>query len=362
MELRKRGTPATLAGIARDLGISKMAVSKAMRGHLDIGEDTRRRVMKRAGQLGYRANLTARSLRFSETLLIGIVVPTFAHSFFSELVEGASAALERHGYQAIVTVSGENAAREVRQIEALIERQVDGLIVASSQRADAYGIFGRLEQRQLPFVLVGRRVEGVAAAYAGVDNFAIGRRMTEHLISRGRKRIAHLSGPRNTTGILRCDGYMAALRDAGLRVPSTYIAGGGDTVAVVEPATRKLLQCGSRPDAIFCYNDQTAAAALRVIQASGLRVPEDIAIAGVGNIRYADRLPAPLTTIDQQPRAMGKTATTMLLAALAKGRMPAAREVILPARLIIRESSGGNRLAEKMKSTTERKIHAKLSR
>jgi LacI family transcriptional regulator len=123
--------PVTLADIARELRITKMAVSKALRGHQDISESTRKRVLDRARELGYVPNSTSRSLRFHRSHLIGVVVPSFMYSFFSDMLEGANLGLEEAGYHAVLTVSGEEPNREVQQIEALISRQVEGLIVVS---------------------------------------------------------------------------------------------------------------------------------------------------------------------------------------------------------------------------------------
>ena len=136
--------------------------------------------------------------------------------------------------------------------------------------------------------------------------------------------------------MLRTQGYRTALREAKVRVPAGYVAGGSDGDEAVAAATRGLVQLPRRPDAIFCYNDQVAIAALRTILAAGLRVPRDIALVGVGNIRYSDVLTVPLTTIDQQPQKIGETAARLLLQG---GTEPS--RAVLPARLVVRQSSAG---------------------
>lgn len=325
------GRPVTLADIARELRITKMAVSKALRGHQDISEATRTRVAERARDLGYVPNSTSRSLRFHRSHLIGVVVPSFMYSFFSEMLEGANSVLEQAGFQSVVTISGEDARREVQQIEALISRQVEGLIVVSCQRRDELGIFGRLQRRSVPFVIAGRRIEGLDSCFVGVDNFALGKLVTNHLIEQGRRRIAHVAGPENLTSILRREGYKAGLQAAGLPVRPDLIV----PLAGIEA----LLRNPRRPDALFAYNDLTAIEALRIIQSFGLHVPREVALAGVGNNQFSDLLATPLTTVDQHPQLMGAKASELLLNWLSTKAMPPEHEVYLRVRLIPRASS-----------------------
>ncbi len=324
--------PVTLSDIARELRITKMAVSKALRGHHDISESTRRLVTERARQLGYVPNSTSRSLRFHRSHLVGVVVPSFMYSFFGEMLEGSNAILEKAGYQSVLTVSGEEPQREVRQVEALISRQVEGLIVVSCQRHDELGTFERLQKRGLPFVMAGRRIEGLDACFVGVDNFALGKLVTDHLIEAGRRRIAYLSGPDNMTSVLRCEGYKAALSAARLRLKPEFILPSSSRL-------RTLIQSSKRPDAIFAYNDSGAIEAFRSIRDAGLRVPEDIAVAGVGNNSDSDLLASPLTTVDQHPQLMGEKAADLLLQWLREKRMPQEREVYVDVQLIARKST-----------------------
>jgi len=328
--------PVTLSDIARELGITKMAVSKALRGHKDISEATRLRVKARARELGYVPNTTSLSLRFNRTHLIGVVVPSFMYSFFSEVMEGANFVFEAAGYQSVLTVSGEDPKREVRQVEALLSRQVEGLIIVSCQRRDELGMFKQLKRRAVPFITVGRRVEALRSCFVGVDNVAIGRIVTRHLIDCGRRCIAHLSGPENMTSIMRCQGYREALKAASLPVIEDLIVSGERPT--VAQAVRALVQGKNRPDAIFAHNDATAMEALRVLKQAGLRVPHDVAVAGVGNNGFSDLLASPLTTIDQHPQMMGRKAAELLLRWLTEKRKPEEGNIHIPIRLVVRES------------------------
>ena len=328
--------PLTLADIARELRITKMAVSKALRGHKDISESTRLKVQARARELGYVPNATSRSLRFHRSHLVGVVVPSFMYSFFSEVMEGANLALEAAGYQSVLTVSGEDPNREMKQVEALLSRQVEGLIIVSCQRRDDLGMFKRLKHRAIPFITVGRRVEALKSCFVGVDNNAVGHIVTRHLIDCGSRRIAHISGPENMTSIMRCQGYRDALKSAGLRVIDQFIV--KDEWRTVAQAIRPLIRRSDRPDAIFAYNDATAMEAMRVLKQIGLKIPNDIALAGVGNNGFSDLLASPLTTIDQHPQMMGRKAAELLLRWLTEKRKPEEGNIHIPIRLVVRES------------------------
>ena len=145
--------PTTLADIARELGITPAAVSKALRGALDISAETRRRVAEKAAEMNYRVNLTARSLSSRSTKLIGIVVPTFLHSFFGDVLTAASAVLDTRGFQPIITCTDETPEQEAKQIDILLSRQAEGLLVATCQSDDRYGVFARARICTFPWFL-----------------------------------------------------------------------------------------------------------------------------------------------------------------------------------------------------------------
>src|SRR5690242_17863133 len=165
---------ARMIDIARDLGVSLMTVSKALRSHTDISEETRNRVLKRARELDYRPNWIARSLVTRRTYVIGLVIPDLMHSFFAEVAKGVTRKFEPLNYQIIISNSEENAKIEERQIELLISRNVDGLIVASAQSNGRCGVFATLSSREAPYVLVDRMVTGLDAHFVGVKDEDIG--------------------------------------------------------------------------------------------------------------------------------------------------------------------------------------------
>src|SRR5882672_1641931 len=160
--------------IAQDLGVSLMTVSKALRSHSDISDATKRRVLKRARELNYRPNWIARSLVTRRTYMVGLIIPDLMHSFFAEVAKGIARKFEPLGYQIIISNSDENSEVEERQIELLISRNVDGLIIASAQPNGRRGLFATLGTREVPYVLIDRMPSGLDANFVGVKDEEIG--------------------------------------------------------------------------------------------------------------------------------------------------------------------------------------------
>lgn len=325
--------------IAVDLGVSLMTVSKALRSHKDIGEKTRALVVQRARELGYRPNWIARSLVTQRTDLVGLVVPDLMHSFFAEVVTGVAKRLEPLNYHVVIANSNEDVVSEARQVELLVARKCDGIILASAQPAARGESIRILEEHKTPYVLVDRRPRGLEAHYVGVKNEEIGVLATSHLIERGCRRIAHIRGPEIPTGVGRLTGYRSALNQHRMKFRPDYVVTGQHSDAAGYQAMRELLRLRPLPDGVFCYNDPVAAGAMKAILEVGLRVPGDIAVIGAGNVHYSDLLRVPLSTIDQSSSLIGETAAELLLECLNSKNTGPFRSVFIEPRLIVRESS-----------------------
>jgi LacI family transcriptional regulator len=328
--------------IARDLGVSVVTVSKVLRNHEDIGERTRKRVLDRVKELNYRPNLAARGLVTGHTYLVGLVVPDLLHPFFAEVAKALSKALLKKGYYLIISSSEEDPELEEREIDQLLGRRLDALVIATSCATPE--IFERMEkQGGPPYVLIDRRFTGLAANFVGVDDEVAGAIATEHLASIGCKRIAHLRGPDNSPGIGRLKGYRETLLKHGLKALPEYVSASrsGDVHSRESgvAAMRELLQLKPRPDGVFCYNDPTAMGAIDAILDAGLRVPQDIAVIGCGNGHYNDSLRVPLSSIDQNTQQIGERAARLTLALLEAKTPPRRKSIIIDPSLVIRASS-----------------------
>jgi LacI family transcriptional regulator len=270
--------------------------------------------------------------------MIGLIVPDLMHSFFAEIAKGVAATIRPLGYDVVICNSEEDGAVEASEIERLLGRQVDGLLLASAQSPASMQVFARIEARGVPFVLIDRHFSDSRASYVGADDAAIGRMATNHLLERGCRRIAHIAGPQLTTGAGRQQGYQEALAAAGIKVPAGYVVHATDDESAYH-ATLKLLALKQRPDAIFGYNDPTAAGAMKAILEAGIAIPEEIKVIGAGNVHYSDLLRVPLSTIDQSSTAIGQKAADMLIKAIGSKRKRPPKTVLIEPILVAREST-----------------------
>ena len=329
--------------IARDLGVSTVTVSKVLRNHPDVGEETRERVLARVKELDYRPNLAARSLVTGRTYLVGLVVPTLLHSFFAEIAKFLSDALKEKGYSLIVSSSDEDPDLEEQEIDQLLARRLDTFVIASCR--STVELFFRIEKQKTPYILIDRRLAGLAANFVGVDDEAAGAIATKHLIDIGCKRIAHIRGPEISPGRGRLEGYKRALTEAGMKVSEDYIIaeekGDVETKQCGADAMTRLLSLKSRPDGVFCFNDPLAIGAMHRVLDEGLRIPEDVAIIGCGNLHYDDSLRVPLSSINQDTRRIGEEAARLTLAILNSKTPPKPETVVLQPELVVRASTAG---------------------
>ena len=332
---------ATMKDIARDLGVSVVTVSKVLRNHSDISAETRKRVLLRMKELHYQPNPAARALVTGRTNLIGLIVPDLVHPFFAEVAKGISSSLRSQQYSLIIASSEEDASLERREINQMLARRVDALILASTQSSPE--TVRRIQDQNLPYVLLDRRIAGVLANFVGIDDVIAGEVATTHLLQIGCKTIAHLGGSDVSTAVDRQVGYSRTLVRAGMSLSSEYIVtydrsdDSGDSAGY--NGMKKLLKLTPRPDGVFCLNDPVAMGAMRAVVEAGLRIPSDVAIVGCGNVHYDDLLIVPLTSIDQGSHDLGISAAKMAMSLIKRKGEGPAKNLIMPAKLVVRASS-----------------------
>ena len=334
--------------IAKDLGVSVVTVSKVLRGNTDVSAETRQRVLKRMKELNYQPNMMARGLASGRTYTVGLVVPDLVHPFFAEFAKSLSGVL-RESHRALVLASSEeNPEIEQQEIRALLSRSIDVLLIASCQ--PKLKNFYELGDERTPYLLVDRNFPYLAAHFVGSDDYKAGQLATKHLIDLGRKRIAHIGGRGMSPSLDRLRGYRDTLTQNGLEFNEKYVVlrekfeETGDLAGY--QAMKELLKLKPRPDAVFCYNDLTAIGAMEATMQAGLRVPQDIAFVGCGNLRYAKYLKMPLTSIDHSTEKLGLKAGELALE-LTKTPDMTPTSILIEPKLVIRESTSGEKAAEK---------------
>lgn len=336
-------TPTTMKRIAGELGVSITTVSKVLNNHDDISQATRARVLAKVEELGYRPNAVARSLTLRRTHTLGIVIPDLMHSFFVEIVAGIETVASPQGYGLLLCSSSEDPLKERSELEMLRGRQVDGIVLASTDGVANEELLLRLGRFGVGLVMIDRDdYPGVPCHRVLTDDERVGRLATEHLLASGRRRIAHIGGPPIAHASRREKGWRDALRAAGVKAAANWLVRGGFMERDGYQAMTQLLELRPRIDAVFAANDPAAIGAMKAIWEAGLRVPDDIAVVGAGDIGHGDLLRVPLTTVSWSRQEQGRHAAELLLRHLEHGAEDAPQRVIIPPRLVVRESCGAH--------------------
>jgi len=326
----------SIKDIARLARVSHPTVSRALQNSPLVNAQTAAKIRKIADEAGYRASAVARGLVTRRTRTIGLVVTTVADPFASEVVCGIEQTANDHGYSVFLADSNADPARERKVVQAFAERRVDGIIVTSSRVGALY--LPLLTEMMVPIVLVNDQHPGAFVHSVMIENQSGMRAAAAHLTQLGHRRIAYL-GDRfgYQSDVERFEGYRQALHAAGIPdMPELVVHGEGKTEPAMQ-AMEKLLALADPPTAVCCYNDMTALGAMRQIHLRGLRVPEDISVAGFDDLFFAPYLQPPLTTVRQPMRRMGQLAMESLIK-LMSGEESVA-QIRVEAELIVREST-----------------------
>jgi LacI family transcriptional regulator len=329
-----------LKDIAQELGVSVVTVSKVLRGRPDIGEETRRRVLRRMQELNYRPNMVARGLVIGRTYAIGLIVPDLVQPYFAELARSISGVLRDADRALILASSQGDPAIEQSEMRTLLQRGVDVLLIASCQ-TEKWSLEA-VREAAVPCILVDRNLPKSGVSFVGIDDFRAGAMATEHLALIGKTRIAHIAGGGTWPSAERLRGYQAALLKHSLEARAEYVVAtsgleeDGDSIGY--ESMRKLLRSADPPDAVFCYNDMAALGAMYATAEQVLNIPSDIAFVGCGNVGFSKYLRYPLTSVDQSVPELGRIAGELALL-LDEKRERAAETVLLEPKLVVRTST-----------------------
>jgi DNA-binding LacI/PurR family transcriptional regulator len=328
----------TLKQLAVRAGVHPSTISRVANQdpNLRISADTRARIQALLEETHYRPDGIARSLKLRQTNVLAVVIPDITNPLFAGIFRGVEDAAGQHGYNVILCNTDGSAERERSHFYTLQARRVDGVIVASAGLADPAVRW--LRRQAIPHILVNRYSEQ-SDAFVGTDDFAGAQLVTEHLVARGHRRIAHLAGPPTVSAPHdRKRGFIASLENAGIEADPALIEESGLHAEGGAAATQRLLALARPPSAIFAVNDLAAIGAYQVAEQSGLVIPDQLAVAGYNDMPMASLLRPPLTTIHVPMHELGSASTEMLIAAVEAGTLPHGRRVFEP-ELVVRQST-----------------------
>ena len=328
----------TIKDVAREAGVSVATVSRVWNEAAFVSPETRQRVAEVATRLGYSPHGAARSLITRTTHAIGVLLPDLYGEFFSEIIRGIDHAAQDDGYHILVS-SSHDSKDEIDAALRSMRGRVDGMIIMSPD-LEAQRTLHTL-QGSFPVVLLNGDAASKAFDTITIDNHEGATAMVRHLIAHGHKRIAMIGGPeRNYDAAERLRGYESALAESGIARDESLEVRGDFSELSGHRAVQQLLALSPRPTAIFAANDSMAIGALSALRERGLRVPEDMAVAGFDDIPLARYMNPPLSTVHVDISLLGERAAALLLSSLQKG--PRARQQLqLSTTLVIRASCGG---------------------
>lgn len=300
--------------IAKKIGVSRVTVTKALRNSSDISKEMIERVRKTADEMEYIPNLTARNLIEKKTRTIGIILPDITNMYFSSIVRGMMEIAEEKEYHIILTASREDRIKESENILQLLSMNVDGLLVCQTLDTVKAEMFAKVKKRKKPIVFFGRPVGFSGYNYIGFDDFDASYKMTEFLISKGKTKIAHISGDlESDDGKLRLEGFLSAMKKNKLKVKKNWIIEGKFFPEYGYSGFNKIMNSGNLPEVIFCGNGMIAQGVYEALREKKLKVPNDIGVVAVDHKKYSEMLYPKLTHIDYPTNTLGREAMNLLV-------------------------------------------------
>jgi LacI family transcriptional regulator len=329
----------TIKDIARELGISVPTVSRALRDAYGVNTQTRELVLAKAHELHYKKNFNAVGLVKNRSNNIGIILPVITTYYFSAVITGIQEVAIKHGYNMVLYLTDDSAEREREIFDELAISNVGGLLVCASSLSDQVSHFQQMMDNGIKIVFFDRVPAAINASKVTQDDFNGAYHAVKHLIQCGYKKIAHITGPR---GMLftekRLEGYLTALSDHRLPVKDEWIIHSGLSRHYGEADVIELLKCKTKPDAVFAVSDRKAIGAVMALKKLNIKVGKQFGVIGFTNDPGAEIIDPSLTTMEEPALEMGRISCELLIKHITKKHfLP--RDIILPTRLIVRDST-----------------------
>jgi LacI family transcriptional regulator len=326
-----------MGDVARLAGVGTMTVSRFLSGTVPVSSQTAQRVQSAINQLNYRPNELARAFRGQRSRTIGLIIPYLYDPFFANCTHAVTTVAKEHGYSVIITISNEDTDTEYVEAERMLERHVDGLVAIPARFHESRisrALFGKI-----PVVIFDRPVSDSSLDVVTVQNTGGTRRIIEHLIEHGHKRIAFMGLSRNLFTInARFLGYRKALQDAGLEEDTFF---GCESQEDTLQAVKSKLQGPNPPTAMFTSNTLATRYVLTALFTLGVKMPNDLAFACFDDFDLAEFTSPPLTVVRQPAQEMGRVAASLLFDRIARGEVPkTGNRIVLPVEIVLRRSCG----------------------
>lgn len=323
----------TIYDVAREAGVSMATVSRVVNNNPNVKPQTRKKVFEAIERLGYRPNAVARGLASKKTTTVGVVIPDISNAIFAEVARGIEDIANMYHYNIILCNADKRKEKEIRVINTLLEKQVDGLLFMGGVVTDEH--MQAFQTATVPIVLCGTNVEGNTMAAVDIDHQQAAHDAVKLLIDKGHRRIGMISGnlqdPNN--GFSRYNGYKNALEEAGVAVDESLVRIGNHRYESGIEAMKYFLELPERPTAIFSATDEMAIGAIHAAQDAGLAIPGDISVISVDNSRMASMVRPLLTTVAQPMYDIGAVSMRLLTKLMnkenvEKGKVTLMHEVI----------------------------------
>ncbi len=331
---------ATLKDVAKLSGVHPSTVSRVLRNkeNIPISKETRKRILKAVAELNYQPDITARALRLKKSNAIGLIIPDILNSFFAGVARSIEKECAKAGYTLLVSETNENQENEIRSVNDLYSRGIDGLIIAPVQNTDMH--IRDLRDKNFPFVLIDRCFEDIETNYVISNNEKAAYDAIVYLIELGHKRIAFLSSRREIYTVhKRLIGYKKAVADFNLHEGEELIAGTGFTFENGFESTMELLSLANPPTAMLSSGNIITIGAMQAIMEKGLSIPNDISLIAFTDTIYSPYLVCPLTTISHSVREIGNKSFEILLAQMTTENSFPCSKIIIETEFTIRNST-----------------------
>jgi LacI family transcriptional regulator len=331
--LERDNVTVTIYDVAREAGVSMATVSRVVNNNPNVKPQTRKKVFEAIERLGYRPNAVARGLASKKTTTVGVVIPDISNAIFAEVARGIEDIANMYHYNIILCNADKRKEKEIRVINTLLEKQVDGLLFMGGVVTDEH--MQAFQTSTVPIVLCGTNVEGNTMAAVDIDHQQAAHDAVKLLLDKGHRRIGMISGnlqdPNN--GFSRYNGYKNALEEAGVAFDESLVRIGNHRYESGIEAMKYFLELPERPTAIFSATDEMAIGAIHAAQDAGLAIPGDISVISVDNSRMASMVRPLLTTVAQPMYDIGAVSMRLLTKLMnkenvEKGKVTLMHEVI----------------------------------